>query len=125
MRNRPAPLRGPGRSRPPRPAGAPGAGTAHSDPGDAGVASGTGAARLDELFVLGRQPAGPRNCRGGRVRGLGALRGDDGALAWVAGGWRPRPHPLIGTPAASPAVRGWEEDAPNLGDALGELTQNV
>lgn len=59
VRNRPAPLRGPGRSRRARPAGSRGAGTARSDPGGAGAASGRRAVRLDGLFVPGRQPPDP------------------------------------------------------------------
>nr|XP_055132730.1 uncharacterized protein LOC129481677 [Symphalangus syndactylus] len=42
-------------------------------------------ATLDGLFVPRHQPARPRNCRGRRARNCGAVWGDDGAVAWVAG----------------------------------------
>lgn len=82
LRNRPARLRWPRRSRPPWPSGAPGAGTARSDPGRAGAASFRPGARFDGLFV--EAPASPTpQLR----RGAGAgLRGRSGRRKRIGSG---------------------------------------
>ncbi|XP_038295508.1 translation initiation factor IF-2-like [Canis lupus familiaris] len=130
VRNRPAPLRGPGRSRPARPAGAPGAGTARTDPAGAGAAC--GGRRGETRGAPGPGGASlpdPRSGPGGRVRGFGAVCGAGGALPRAAGwglGLGPGPGPAAASPPrdarSQPRRPGPGRGRPGLEDALGELT---